>query len=144
MSVPQSYYYHGTTIEIDGEYLLPKPSDVVDMENVVFAARTRWIAAVFSVPWDDTVVQFGTSDDQYILRECHSGAFDRFKRGATIHTISAASFDNDIRLGMYGDEFVSRRPVHVQSSEYVACIYTYLRTIPELKMLGSHIPSPWK
>ncbi len=139
----QKHYYHGTTADIKDGILSPQPSRVVDMESVVFAARTRWIAIVFAAKWKDDTLQFGVSGNQYILRECFPGAFDVLKTSGFVHTVSSAPFFGDQRLGMFGDEFITQRSVPILETERIPCILTALRATPELKMLSHDTPSPW-
>lgn len=144
MALHQRYYYHGTAVEINGLCLVPKPSHVVEYERVVFAARYKWMAIAFAAPWGDDQIAFGTVDDQYTMREQYSGAFNALRTSGFVYTVSSNSFHDDERLGLYGDEFISRLPVHVLSAEYVKCIYTELASTAELTMLSFETPSPWQ
>lgn len=114
--------YHGSSARIDGDYLLPRPSAVVNGEKVVFATPDRTLALTFAGrQWSDDDLELGYVNGQLTLEERSAGRFEAVynRVEAYIYTVDATSFHQDMRLGMYKHEWISDSAVKIQEREYV-------------------------
>ncbi len=105
---------HGSRFLVDR--LTPHPSRVIDGELAVFATNERWLALAF-IPKAD--VGIGTINGVPFITENKEGAFADMKVPGYIYSVSGKEFRQDIRLGMYKNEFITDDPVNIIHTEVI-------------------------
>jgi len=123
----QSYYFHGSIHKIQEKKISPRPSAVVDQDNVVFATNSRGIAVSFIPKWGDHELSFGTLNGHIYMMELQPGQFERFKKtSGYLYTVPSDTFISDDRLGMQNREFISYDDVPIISMEKIDNVYMEL------------------
>lgn len=124
--------FHGSPTAIDGDFLEPHPSTVLDGESVVFATDKTSVALVFMVPWRDQELGFGSYDgSDMFLEENSPGAFANAfsNKGGWLYMVDGKGFVDDPRLGMRNREFVCKDKVRIQSRFFVPDIANAIELI---------------
>jgi hypothetical protein len=105
--------YHGSSKEYS--ILVPKPSSLVGDTPVVYATPLRWLAAIFSVHWNDNDLSLGIENGRWTLVENALGVADRLffenESMTWIHHVPRDSFHGDPRLGLGANELISEESV---------------------------------
>lgn len=125
----QKYYYHGSPVDISG-YLEPRPSPVIDNEKAVFATNKKYIALAFIPKWYDKDINLGFFDRILVMTEQYENAFDILNVSGYLYYVDASLFHNDKRLGMQGDEFISKKKVKILKKVYIENVYDKLKKSP--------------
>lgn len=110
------YLFHGTSKAIEGNYLIPKPSYVLEGEEAVFATNRFDFAVLFSANWTDKDFEFGIVNGKAYCMEMYPNAFDILRKASGIvYLVEKEYFGSDERLGMKDHEFISKQKVHINS-----------------------------
>ena len=122
------YFYHGSSIDIDGEYLEPRPSRVLDGEKAVFATNNIYISLVFIPQWTDNDFDLTHYNDKWYLVEQYPGAFSIFEnKDGWIYSVDSTNFKSDDRLGMKRTEFISKKKVKIVKRVYIKDVLKILK-----------------
>jgi len=116
--------FHGSPQQLLS--LKPAPSRVLKGDAVVFATHCRWLALVFAAHTSDDDLDFGFYNGIPYIAEKRPYAFGILHKGGYIHTVSAAGFTKDKRLGMVNHEFINQNEVPVLDHEYIPSIISAL------------------
>ena len=123
-------YYHGSNCVPSDNVLLPRPSDVLNGESVVFATNRKSTALMFIGRWSDSDIEHGfiihNGVEQEYAREQYPGAFDLLKVGGYVHCVNADEFRSNDRLGLTDVEFIARNPVKIIKTEYIPNVFNEL------------------
>ena len=129
------YYYHGSSNEIDGDYIEPKLSKVIDDEEAVFATNEKYVALVFIPKWSDCDLEFGHYGDVPHMMEIYPGAFDKLKNvSGYMYYLDPTNFESDSRLGMKKHEFISKQKEKIIKKEFVEDVWKELEK-SEIKLI---------
>ena len=120
-------YYHGSSVNISGKYLLPRKSYVINNEKAVFATNRKYIALTFAIKWDDSIFAQGHINKKLYIRELYPNTFDMFKTSGYIYYVNSKGFHGDKRLGMTGFEFIKHGKVKILKKQYIKNVYDELK-----------------
>jgi len=113
--------YHGSH-KRHLDVLEPRPSNVLDGEEAVFATNVWEIALIFSRKWTDDDLELGVMNDHLYVAEMFPGAFSVLCGDGMIYHIKKMDeikkFTGDERLGMKDHEFISKTKVEYSFREY--------------------------
>lgn len=124
----QTYFYHGSSNKLEGDYLEPRPSKVIEGEEAVFATNEKYVSLVFIPKWSDCDLTFGFHNGKPMLMEVYAGAFDLLKNvSGYIYYVDPENFKKDKRLGMQGVEFISKKNEKILKKEVIEDVYAELK-----------------
>ncbi len=108
-------YYHGTSEYLNvGDYLIPRPSNLLNNEKVVFSTDIFEVALMFINKWGNDDMELGSINNQFYIRETYVNAFGNvFKLNkGFVYIVSPETFVSDERLEMK-NEFISYEKVKI-------------------------------
>jgi hypothetical protein len=132
--ITYTYLYHGSKTKINDK-LEPKPSGVLEGESAVFAVCDRVWAALFIGEWLDSDLSVSLYDGKRVIREYYSNAFDLLKKQGFIYRVKSDGFKSDVRLGLNGIEFISKKPKKIEETEHVPNAYEILSSDKDTVLL---------
>jgi hypothetical protein len=110
------YLFHGTSKTIQGNYLIPKATQVLQGEEAVFATNRFDFAVLFAARWSDRDFEFGIINGNPYCMEMYPDAFHILKEtSAVVYLLQKEYFQSDERLGMKNHEFISKQNVPIDS-----------------------------
>lgn len=125
------YLYHGSTIDLDtnADYIEPRSSKIIDLEEAVFAANQYWLALFFIAKSGDCDIESGFVNGRPYILEAYPGAYDKFLSGKSgyIYYLKPDNFHSDPRLGLQNYEFISFQKEKIYKKEYIEDIYAALK-----------------
>jgi hypothetical protein len=125
-----NHLFHGTSEPIQGNYLLPKPSQVLQGEEAVFATNRFDFAVLFIAKWTDRDFEFGIVNGKAYCMEMYPNAFDILKKASgVVYLVQEEYFKTDERLGMKNHEFISKQKVPIDSYVKVGNVWEELNSI---------------
>lgn len=118
--------YHGSSKLIEN-YLDPRPSNVLNKEEAVFATNDRILSLVFIPKWTDSDFSLGYYKDKLYMLELYPNAFDLLKdKSGYIYEVNSEGFKKDDRLGMQKHEFINNNKVKILNTTYIEDVYKEL------------------
>jgi hypothetical protein len=120
-------YYHGSNVNIKGEYLLPYPNKIVNNSKVVFATDEKWIALISIPKFCNEECEYGHVNGVRFITFKSIVEFNKLKKSSGyLYKVSNMQFQQDTRLGMINHEFISYNKVKIISREEIKDIYQEL------------------
>lgn len=134
-------YYHGSNTLIN-DWLEPRPSQVVDMEKVVYATNIKWLSLAFIPRASDADIEIGFINFKPYILEQYPGAFELFNCSGYVYHVNRQCFQTDKRLGMFCHEFISHKFVPILYTEKINNVHDELKK-HDVTMIGFKVKEEW-
>lgn len=127
-----AFLFHSSPHKIEGGYLEPRPSGVINGESAVFAANKKFVSLIFLAKWSDLDLSFGSTGGVWFAIEQYPDAFKKAFEGKTgyVYSVKKSGFTGDPRLGLQKTEFIKKSPAKIEKTEYVSDVWVALQQTP--------------